>query len=505
LAAPDTISGLLRDENFSTLQLYETRVLYFAGMNVFFKRHYYLAVLLLVWLMTGLKADAQGFGISVPNPPAPVAINGTLIYTYSVTNLSTNTLPDFAVSNTFSANVNFLSASNSYPTNNYVVGTNGNVLVYVFSVFTNSDVVTFSLAVQPVSAGLLTNTIQVTAVNLFTNTATTNIVTLIYSATSDLGVAVTGPSQAVITNDITSYSVFVTNSGPQDAPGVLLTNTLPPGVILKGVSPSSPGFSLSGSNMIFSLGTLASGSGKSFTVTIQATNVETATLSASIGAPSVLDTNTANNFASTNISFIGYLPGVLIAFTNSIQTVNLQNGSLEQSIVVSNAGTTNVPAVRVVVTGLTNELFNAVGTNNGSPFVYLSAPLAVGQAATLRLQYIPRNSFPFTNGQLHAFAVPLPNWTPSGFGISTSTSTNINIRRIIMLPNGEVLLEFPTTAGKTYTIIYSGDMTFSNAIIAPPAIVAPANAVQWDDYGPPATTNFPSASSMRFYRVYQNP
>ena len=59
------------------------------------------------------------------------------------------------------------------------------------------------------------------------------------------------------------------------------------------------------------------------------------------------------------------------------------------------------------MTGLTNRLFNAVGTNTGNPFVYYSAPLAAGQSVGLLLQYYPDAfAFPFTNAQLNAFAVP---------------------------------------------------------------------------------------------------
>ena len=458
----------------------------------------------LAFLLTGLRAGAQGYIISVTNPPPPVALGGTLTYTYSVSNLSFS-LTSMAITNTFSSPVTFLSQGTSYGTN-YVVATNSNTLVFIFAPFTNNQIAVLSLTVQPSVIGLLTNTVVVTSFD-FTNTATTNIVTQVYSGISDLGVTLVGPVQAVVTNDLTSYGVVITNLGPSAAPGVLFTNTLPPGVILKGVSPGSPGFSLSGSNMIFSLGTLASGAGTSFNFAIQPTNVGTYTFSASVGGPNLLDPNTTNNIASTNMNVIGYLPGDLFAFTNSAQTVNLQNGTLQQSILVSNsfAATTNVPAVRVVVTGLTNQLFNAVGTNNGNPFVYLSAPLNAGQATPLRLQYFPRNSvdhFPFTNGQLHAFAVPLPNWTPPP---ALNTATNVAVRKIIPLSNGDLLLEFPTVVGQTYTVVYSDNILFSNAMIAPPSIVAPANAVQWDDYGPPTTVSPTAAAPARFYRVYQNP
>jgi len=157
--------------------------------------------------------------------------------------------------------------------------------------------------------------------------------------------------------------------------------------------------------------------------------------------------------------------------------------------------------VRLVVTGITNQLFNAVGTNNGNPFVYFSAPLAAGQSAGLLLQYLPRIIFPFTNGQLHAFPVPLPNWTPPP---ATTLRTNINLSRIVKLASGNLLLEFPATNGATYTVVYSDNVLFSNAQIAPPAILAPANRVQWIDYGPPTTRTAPT-NAARFYRVFQNP
>jgi len=192
-----------------------------------------------------------------------------------------------------------------------------------------------------------------------------------------------------------------------------------------------------------------------------------------------------------------------VAVTNSAQTINLQNGLEEQSILLANAGAIDVPAARVVVTGLTRQLFNAAGTNNGTPFVDYSAGLAAGQSVTLLLQYAPRGSFPFTNGQLHAFAMPaVPDWTPP---VATLFDTNVNITRIVKLPNGNMLIEWPTITNRTYTVVYSDNVLFSNAMIAPPSIVAPANEVQWIDYGPPTTVSAPTNASARFYRVFLNP
>ncbi|MEI6197933.1 MAG: hypothetical protein WCS42_26765, partial [Verrucomicrobiota bacterium] len=304
------------------------------------------------------------------------------------------------------------------------------------------------------------------------------------------------PATAVIVNDLMAYGVSVTNSGPSSASGVMLTNTLPPGVILKG------SYTVISNNIVFNLGTLKSGGSTNFQFNLQPTNAGVLNFFAAVGGPGVTDTNTANNTASNSISVIDYLPGDLVAVTNSAQNVNPQNGLIEQSILLSNVGTNEIAAVRVVVTSLTNRLFNAVGTNNGSPFVVYTAPLlvplATNSSVTLLLQYAPRKNFPFTNSQLHAFAVPPPDLSPPA---TLTTGTNIAFARLLMT-NGTPLLEFRATLGRTYTVVYSDNALFVNAKIAPPSVVAPANVVQWIDYGPPTTE---SSSAPRFYRVYLNP
>jgi hypothetical protein len=67
------------------------------------------------------------------------------------------------------------------------------------------------------------------------------------------------------------------------------------------------------------------------------------------------------------------------------------------------------------------------------------------------------------------------------------------------------LIEWQAITNHTYTVVYSDNILFSNAMIAPPSIVAPANEVQWIDYGPPTTVRTPTNSSARFYRVFLNP
>ncbi|HXR04403.1 MAG TPA: DUF11 domain-containing protein [Verrucomicrobiae bacterium] len=441
-------------------------------------------------------AQGQGFGLSVTPSANSVFVNNPLTYSISVTNLTGLVLVDAVVTNVLPASATFQSATNSQG----IILTNNSTVVFDLSTFYVGQVALLSVTVVPTAVGFITNTVIVVSAYA-TNTASSNVVIQVTNAVAqaDLGVAITGPVQAVITNDWMTYGVTATNSGPGAAANFVLTNALPPGVLLKGVSP--PNYSVAGSNLIFNLGTLTNGAYTNLQFTIQPTNAGVLTLLASIGAPGVLDTNLANNSASTNINVIGYLPGQLEAVTNSSQNPDVVSGLTEQSIVLSNVGTNDVPAARVVVTGLANRLFNAVGTNNGNPFVYYSAPLAAGQSNNLLLQFYPSTLFPFTNGQLQAFAVPTPIWTPP---LATTTSTNLNISRIVKLNNGWMLVEWPAITNRTYTVVYSDNVLFSNAMMAPPSIAAPANWIQWLDYGPPTTVSAPTNASSRFYRVLLN-
>jgi uncharacterized repeat protein (TIGR01451 family) len=461
----------------------------------------------LVLVVAGLvaaspHAGAQSFRLSVRASANSMLVNNPLTYTISVTNLNFIPLTDARVTNQLSAAFQFVSAGGSQ---GFYTTTSSNV-VFDLGPVTFPGIAQLTLTVQPTAAGSFTNTITVASFTV-TNTASTNVVVLVTNAVTlaDLGVALTGSAQPVITNDWMAYGVAVTNAGPSAAPNVILTNTLPPGVGFISASPASPAPTIAGSNVTFNLGTLASGAFTNFLLTVQPTNAGVWSF-ASFVSTSATDTNHANNPASTNITVTAYPPGLLTVFTHSAQSTNFLNGLLEQTITLSNAGSSPVSAARVVVAGLTNRLFNAVGTNNGNPFVVYdtptNTPLAGGQSVDLLLQYFPRKSFPFANSQLQAFAVPVPNWTPPEV---LGVVTNINYTRVAPLPNGNLLIEWTAISNRTYTVVYSDNASFSNALIAPPSITAPANVVEWIDYGPPTTVSRPDTATNRFYRVYLNP
>lgn len=453
--------------------------------------------------MAGASRAGAQLLVSASASPNPVIVSNTAAFTISVTNVSSATLLNVTVTNLFSSSIPISSATGPNPT----IFSNG-VSFFVGQLLSGASA-TMTFNVTPTNTGTFNDIVNALDLSTLANGAAivtlTSVTTTNVPSVVNLAVAIVGPVQAVITNDLITYNVSVTNATGSAVSGVIVTNVLPPGIIFKSIAPSNLKLSTVHSNQIFSLGTMQASAFTNIAVTIEPTNAGVLALTAFVNASGGLSSNSVD-FATNNVTVMDPLPGSFTIGTNSQQTLNLQNGLTEQSVLLQNTSTTDAPAVRVVVSGLSSKsLFNAVGTNSGNPFVYFSAPLPAGQSTTLLLQYSPRGNFAFTNTQLQAYAVPTPNWSPpSGLAPlvgSTNGITHINKN----LSNGDIIVEFSATLGHSYTIIYADNVQMSNAMIAPPSVIAPANIVQWIDYGPPATVSPPMSGSMRFYEVLQNP
>ncbi len=437
------------------------------------------------------RAGAQGIGLLVKASSNPVVVSNSLTFTITVTNQVGVTLTNVSVTNAFSPNVQFNS-------------TNTNQVIVSFGDLTNNASIQKTLTVRPLTIGFLTNSVVVgsTSTNILVST---NVIVAIINSNSvvtDLGVGIVGFSTNIFVNDQVTYFVGVTNFGPNTVTNVVLSNGLPAGVKLIGVSPTNQAYTFTNSFVVMNLSKLTNGTSKKFQLTIQPTNSGVMLISASVSSTNIFDTNSANDLASTNITVSDFLAGTsnLVAFTNSAQIFNRQTGREQQIVTLSNAGPTSVAAARVIVSGLTNWLFNAVGTNDGNPFVVHAAPLGAGQSVNLTFQYYPnRTNFSFDNSQLHPVEVTPPDLSLPATGI---TSTNINIIAVSNLVSGYILVEFSAITNRTYTVAYKDDLASTNWLAAQPSFHSSANYYLWIDYGPPETL---SNSPARSYRVYMNP
>jgi uncharacterized repeat protein (TIGR01451 family) len=133
---------------------------------------------------------------------------------------------------------------------------------------------------------------------------------------ADLALTNTGPTGTANEGDNLTYTLVVTNSGPNAAPGTVLTDNL--GANLKFVSATTTQgtFTQSGSTITFNIGSVANGGTVTATVTAQATEDGSLTNSASVtsNAP---DSTPGDNSASATTTVLEPVPNVSPAITTA--------------------------------------------------------------------------------------------------------------------------------------------------------------------------------------------
>lgn len=451
------------------------------------------ALALAVLQTVNFNAKAQDFSLAVSNSPNPVLVGNTNTYFINITNTSSFDRFNVFLTNSFSSGVTYAGGT-SFLTD--AVLTNDTEVVFVLGTFPGGFVEQMVLNFLPVAGGALTN--QITVLAQGRPSVTTNLVTQVTAPSADLGISLTNATTGVFAGDVTSIGLTVTNRGPNAASGVVVSNTLPPSFSLLSITPANASSTFTNGNLTWNVGPLASGSSTQLFLSVRPTNGGTFSLTASVAAANNTDTNIANNAVTNSMSIAAIVAADLTVTIITPQQFNPQTGLMEEVVRVTNVGTNAAPSVRLIVSGLTtNRLYNAVGTNNGNPFVLYGATLNTNQFVDLRLEYFVWQRVALTNLTRTAVAVTLANPT-----VPSSTAPNITS---VELQAGGFLIEFQSIPGRSYTILYADNMSFSNAFLAQPVVVAPADRVQWIDNGPPKTISTPANASSRFYRVLLNP
>jgi uncharacterized repeat protein (TIGR01451 family) len=457
------------------------------------------AVLALM-LLGGGQARAQALILSVTPSASTTLVGGSLTYTISLTNLYAD-LANVYVTNALSLNVVFANNSNSFLESGF--STNSTAAVFSLADFPINGTAQMTLTVIPLQAGTLINTVTVATDSPEVPLVSTNVVTQVTAPQTDLSVALSSPTNGIFVNDPLNYSITVFNAAASSVSGVQLTNSLQ-GVKLLSVSPANQTYTQINDLLLFDLGAIAAGGSQTIGLTVQPTNAGTLLLFAAAGAPGVVDVNPADNFATASVVVSDFLSTNLVVSNLTAMVYDPQTGLMNQRVRLWNLDTNPAPSVRVMVAGLTDWLYNAVGTNNGNPYVVYAATLGTNASVDLGLKYfVPtRQPIVVANSSYTAVAIPAFDLSvPAGLGIG---GPPFGFTQVVRMPDGGVLIEFESTLGTNYTVVYSSSANFTNAMMALPSVVAPANRVQWIDEGPPETVSAPTNSAARFYRVLRN-
>jgi uncharacterized repeat protein (TIGR01451 family) len=441
-------------------------------------------------------ADVAVFKTGSTNVNAGSAV----VYAITATNMGPSTASNVVIKDNLPAGVTFQSASGSYTLSNNVVMWPGVTLAKGASV-------NFTLTMTAPASGSFVNVASGTSdtpdpnMNNNNGSAVGSRVSTSVTPVADLIVLLSGPTNVAV-GDSFVYTIVVTNGGPSTASNIVVNDNLPASLIF---SSSSAGGSFSNNVINWpTIPALANSGSTNFTITVTAANMGVFTNVAS-ALSSTLDLNLTNNNGTSPASQVQttVASAHFALLVSGVPVFNPQTGLFEEQVIVTNVGNATVAGVRLLVGGLRSgvTLYNATGITNGTPYVQYNFPLDPGNTVSFALEFYDQNRLPFTNILTAIAILPANSGSPGTNGAVTISRIFMDVR---IANDTRIVIEFPTTPGKTYTIIYSDNNLFTWQV-ATPSITANAVSTQWYDDGPPKTDSKPFSITSRFYRVIAAP
>jgi len=357
--------------------------------------------------------------------PAAVFAASNLSYTISVTNFGPSSADNVVVTDALPAGVTFVSATGGGITNAGAVNWN-------FGTLANGQSSNATLTVTAPASGTLTNVANVNAPTLDpnpTNNVTPPVVTAV-TPLADVAVSKTGPAGNLFGANF-SYTILVTNLGPSTATALVVTDSLPAGLVFVSSVPVTT--TNAGNQIVWSaLGDLAAGAGTNLTVTVISTVRGSVTNLASAGSPT-LDPVPTNNVA----------PPVVTAVTNIPPLANPDSYAITE-----NTTNTLSPLVNDVVQTPGGDLSligvaatNGTATISGTNIVFVPAANFTGLAT---IGYTITDNVGGTNSSLVTVLVtnipPVAN--PDNYAIAENTTNHLSplVNDVLRTPGGTLTI-----------------------------------------------------------------
>ncbi len=396
--------------------------------------------------------------LSVTNSaPAIVSANGTVTYTITVSNNGPNAAQNVSLSDLLPAGTTFLSQTQtSGPA--FTLSNSGNQLSDTLASLPAGQSATFQVQAQVTAAAgsNLSDTAQVSSPTLDLNSANNSATaTTAVQPSADVAVSVSAPATVNAGNTVT-YTITVSNNGPNAAQGISLSDLLPAGTTFVSQSQTSgPAFTLtnSGNQLSDSIASLASGQSATLQVVAQTKSSlannsslsDTATVSTQTTDPvsgnnsssASTTVNTSADLAVAKFAPAQVLPGTRYTYQF---TVFNQGPSDAQTVTV----TDTLPAGTTFVSQSQTDGPAFTLSNSGSTITNTLATLPAGQSATF--QVVVSLSASATSGTVIGNTVnassattdPNPNNNPGSVGSRVGASPGLAISNVVSNPTPNV-------------------------------------------------------------------
>lgn len=304
--------------------------------------------------------------ISKSASPDPVMAGETLTYTVTVSNAGPDDAPDVAITDILPANVTFQSATASQGSCQHNAGT----VNCMFGTVANGGSASATIMVVPQVPGDLSNTATVAAGNddPAPDDNTSTVTTTVEAATtsSDLSIGLSASPDPVTVGETLTYTVMVNNGGPDDAPDVTMTNTLPGDVTFQSATASQGSCQHSAGTVSCMFGAVASGGGTTATIMVVPQVAGDLSNTASVAAGND-DPNPGDNSATVMTTVEAADTSSDLSVTASASPDPVTAGeTLTYTIPISNAGPDEAPDV-VLTSMLADDVtFTSASPSQGS-------------------------------------------------------------------------------------------------------------------------------------------
>jgi uncharacterized repeat protein (TIGR01451 family) len=251
---------------------------------------------------------------------------------------------------------------------------------------------TLSGTIDPNASGLLTNTVTVnppagtTDTNLANNSVTDTDTLGTPSATADLAVAITDGTTIVVPGAIDTYTITVTNNGPDTVNSLTLIEAIPAALSSPIFAPSVGAYDVG--TGVWSGLSLATGQSVSMSLSGVINPNATGTLTNIVAVAGTTDTNPANN-AATDTDTVALPADLAVTITDAATT--LVPGSVNTyTITVSNNGPGTISSfnlIDAIPDALLNATFGSPSAGSYDPGsgLWSGLSLASGQSVFITL------------------------------------------------------------------------------------------------------------------------
>ena len=332
-------------------------------------------------------------------------VGDTITYTITLTNIGPNTSTNVATSvkvqDALPAGLNFVSATVSQGTYSSTTG-----LWNVGSVTTGSSQ-TLTILAQVVSPNPQTNTAAITNSDQFDpNTANNTASVLETPQLADLAVAKTVSNPTPNVGDTITYTVTLTDNGPDVAANAQVTDLLPLGLSFVSAAPSQGTYDPT--TGLWDVGTVVAATPQTLVILAQVVSPNPLTNTATITNADQFDPVTANNTAS--VVETPQVANLVLTKTVDDPTPNVGD-TITFTVTITNTGPDN--ATNVVITDLLPQgllfvsatpsqgtydpvtgLWNVGTVNTANPQTLLIEATVLGPSALSRAPVIPVTDAP---------------------------------------------------------------------------------------------------------------